>query len=103
MIIAACVLYFDHKKYDHVEKLLKKYKNIDEQGKDIENGQMVITIEAENNKDLEDIEKELRSESFITGLAFHAFHFGEEVEKVLQGGIVPDFDVTKPFTRKKLL
>ena len=92
MIIAASVLYFDEKKYDEVLKLLEKYDNIETHQQDIENGKMVITIEAENNKAID----------FIVDLAHFAFHFGEEVEKVLAGGKVPDFDITKPFSRKRL-
>ncbi len=97
MIIAASVLYFDEKKYDEVLKLLEKYDNIETHQQDIENGKMVITIEAENNKAIEYIEQD-----FIVDLAHFAFHFGEEVEKVLAGGKVPDFDITKPFSRKRL-
>ena len=41
-------------------------------------------------------------QDFIVDLAHFAFHFGEEVEKVLAGGKVPDFDITKPFSRKRL-
>lgn len=102
MIIAASVLYFDEKKYDEVLKLLKKYKNIETHQQDIEQGKIVITIEAENNKDIEDIEKDFREKKFIIDLAHFAFHFGDEVEKVLSGGEVPDFDINKPFTRKRL-
>ena len=89
-------------KYDEVLELLKKYKNIETHQQDIENGKMVITIEAENNKDIEDIEQDFGEKDFIIDLAHFAFHFGEEVEKVLAGGEVPDFDITKPFTRKRL-
>ena len=102
MIIAASVLYFDEKKYDEVLKLLKKYDNIETHQEDKYNGKLVITIEAENNKAIEDIEQDFKSHDFIIDLAHFAFHFGEEVEKVLAGGEVPDFDITKPFTRKRL-
>ena len=102
MIIAASVLYFDEKKYDEVLKLLKKYKNIETHQQDIEQGKIVITIEAENNKDIEDIEKDFREKKFIIDLAHFASHFGDEVEKVLSGGEIPDFDINKPFTRKRL-
>lgn len=102
MIIAASVLYFDEKKYDEVLKLLKKYDNIETHQEDIDNGKLVITIEAENNKAIEDIEQDFKQYDFIIDLAHFAFHFGEEVEKVLAGGEVPDFDITKPFTRKRL-
>ena len=102
MIIAASVLYFDENKYDEVLELLKKYKNIETHQQDIENGKMVITIEAENNKEIEDIEQDFKEKDFIVDLAHFAFHFGDEVEKVLSGGEVPDFDINKPFTRKRL-
>ena len=102
MIIAASVLYFDEKKYDEVLKLLKKYDNIETHQEDKDNGKLVITIEAENNKAIEDIEQDFKQYDFIIDLAHFAFHFGEEVEKVLAGGEVPDFDITKPFTRKRL-
>ena len=98
MIIAASVLYFDEKKYDEVLKLLEKYDNIETHQQDIENGKMVITIEAENNKAIEYIEQDFIKQDFIVDLV----HFGEEVEKVLAGGKVPDFDITKPFSRKRL-
>ena len=80
MIIAASVLYFNENKYDEVLELLKKYKNIETHQQDIDFGE----------------------KDFIIDLAHFAFHFGEEVEKVLAGGEVPDFDITKPFTRKRL-
>ncbi len=102
MIIAASVLYFDENRYDEVLELLKKYDNIETHQKDLKNGKMVITIEAENNKAIEDIEQDFNQYDFIVDLAHYAFHFGEEVDKVLAGGEVPDFDITKPFTRKRL-
>lgn len=102
MIIAASVLYFNENKYDEVLELLKKYKNIETHQQDIENGKMVITIEAENNKEIEDIEQDFKEKDFIVDLAHFAFHFGDEIEKVLSGGEVPDFDINKPFTRKRL-
>lgn len=102
MIIAASVLYFNEQKYDEVLKLIEKYKNIETHQQDIENGKIVITIEAENNKEIEDIEQDFTQHEFIIDLAHFAFHFGEEVDKVLSGGSVPDFDITKPFTRKRL-
>lgn len=101
MIIVASVLYFDETKYNEVEKLLKKYDNIETHQEDIEHGKIVITIEAEKNKDIEDIEEDFRKHDFIVDIAHFAFHFGEEVEKVLSGSPVPDFDITKPFTRKR--
>lgn len=101
MIIAASVLYFNEKKYDEVLNLLKKYDNIETHQQDITNGKMVITIEAENNKEIEDIENDFKQYDFIVDLAHFAFHFGDEVEKVLAGNEVPDFDITKPFTRKR--
>lgn len=102
MIIAASVLYFDENRYDEVLNLIKKYSNIETHQKDIENGKIVITIEAENNKEIEDIETDFKQYDFIIDLAHFAFHFGDEVEKVLSGGKVPDFDITKPFTRKRI-
>ena len=52
MIIAASVLYFDEKKYDEVLKLLQKYEKIETHQQDIEQGKIVITIEAEKNKEI---------------------------------------------------
>ena len=82
--------------YENKEKVFNLLKAFNQ------NGKTVITIEAENNKDIEDIEQDFGEKDFIIDLAHFAFHFGEEVEKVLAGGEVPDFDITKPFTRKRL-
>lgn len=91
MIIAASLLLFDEKRYDDVIDLLKKYNNIETHEKDIKKGKMIITIEAEDNKDIEDIEEYFAKYDFIIDLSHFAFHFGDEVEKVLTGEKVPSF------------
>ena len=40
---------------------------------------------------------------FIIDFTHHAFYFGDEVEKAETTGIIPDFDIKKPFTKKKIL
>ncbi len=103
MIIAVSILSFEDNKYDKLEEVLKQYKNIEIHEKDIDNGKIIISIEAENNKDIENIENDLLKWEFIYQLNHYAFHFGDEVEKVLQGGEIPDFDINKPFTKKRIL
>lgn len=101
MIIAASVIYFDENKISEVEELIRKYPSIETHQEDRETGKMVITIEAENNKDIEDIEADFKSNDFIIDFCHYAFHFGEEVDKVISGAPVPDFNIKKPFTSKQ--
>lgn len=103
MIIAASVIYFKSEHYDDLVLFLKEYSNIELHEKDIDEGKLVITIEAENNEDIENIEKACKTKDYIYDLAHFSFHFGDEVEKAEKSGVIPDFDITKPFTRKRIL
>lgn len=103
MIIAASIIDYDNERINELEEFLKKYTYIDIETNDNEKGKMVITIEAENNSVLEDFESEIKACDFVIDFSHYAFHFEDEVNKVLEGGSVPDFDASKPFTRKKFI
>lgn len=103
MIIAASILYFQEDHYDDLIKLINQHKNIEITNEDKENGKMVVTIEAENNKDIEDLEEIFHNCDFIIDFTHHAFYFGDEVEKAALTGEIPDFDIKKPFTKKRIL
>lgn len=103
MIIAASIIYFQEDHYDDLIKLINQHKNIEITNEDKENGKMVVTIEAENNKDIEDLEEIFHNCDFIIDFTHHAFYFGDEVEKAALTGVIPDFDIKKPFTKKRIL
>lgn len=103
MIIAASILYFQENHYDDLIKLINQHKNIEITNEDKEQGKMVVTIEAENNKDIEDLEEIFHNCDFIIDFTHHAFYFGEEVEKAELTGVIPDFDINKPFNKKRIL
>lgn len=103
MIIAASILYFQENHYDDLIKLINQHKNIEITNEDKEHGKMVVTIEAENNKDIEDLEEIFHNCDFIIDFTHHAFYFGEEVEKAELTGVIPDFDINKPFNKKRIL
>ena len=103
MIIAASILYFQEDHYDDLIKLINQHQNIEITNEDKENGKMVVTIEAENNKDIEDLEEIFHNCDFIIDFTHHAFYFGHEDEKAAFTGVIPVFDIKKPFTKKKIL
>ena len=102
MIIAASIIDYDNKRLNELEDFIKKFDKIDIETFDNDKGKMVITIEAENNTELEEFENKIRACDFVLDFSHYAFHFGDEVQKVMEGGSIPDFDISKPFTRKKL-
>ena len=67
------------------------------------NGKMVVTIEAENNSDIEKLEEVFHNCDYIIDFTHHAFYFGDEVEKAELTGVIPDFDIKKPFSKKRIL
>ncbi len=103
MIIAASILYFEVNHYDDLISLINKYKNIEIANEDKDNGKMVVTIEAENNSDIEKLEEVFHNCDYIIDFTHHAFYFGDEVEKAELTGVIPDFDIKKPFTKKRIL
>lgn len=103
MIIAASIIYFQENHYDDLIKLINQYKNIEITNEDKEHGKMVVTIEAENNKDIEDLEEIFHNCDFVIDFTHHAFYFGDEVEKAEETGVIPDFDINKPFSKKPIL
>ena len=103
MIIAASIIYFQEDHYYDLIKMINQHQNIEITNEDKENGKMVVTIEAENNKDIEDLEEIFHNCDFIIDFTHHAFYFGDEVEKAALTGVIPDFDIKKPFTKKRIL
>ena len=71
MIIAASVIYFKSEHYDDLVLFLKEYKNIEMHEKDIDEGKLVITIEAENNEDIENITTEYEDKFISQGLKIY--------------------------------
>ncbi len=103
MIITASIIEFEPKYYEDLKDLINKYENIEISNEDKSQGKMVITIEAENNKEIEDLEEVFKSCDYVLEFNHHAFYFGDEVEKAKETGIIPDFDLKKPFSKKKIL
>ncbi|MBQ3034311.1 MAG: chaperone NapD [Deferribacterales bacterium] len=100
MVFASSVVYFDEKRTEEVEELLKSFSAVEVYDKDTEKGKIVIVIEAENNTEIENIEKKLRAHDAVVDVAHYAFHFGDEVDGLLNGTIKPDTDFENFFKKK---
>lgn len=100
MVFASSVIYFDEKHTSEVETFIKSFPNIEIYNKDTVNGKFVIVIEAENNSEIEKIEKALRENDAIIDVAHYAFHFGDEVEGLLNGTKQADTNFEDFFKKK---
>ena len=101
MVFASSVIYFDEKRTEEVENFLKSIPNIEMYDKDATKGKIVIVIESENNTGIENIEKKIRNHDAIVDVAHYAFHFGDEVDGLLNGSIQPDTNFENFFKKKR--
>lgn len=103
MIFAATIVYFDPANCKLVEHAVTSFKNTEIHYKDEKAGKLVIIIEAENADEIENVRLELSEKPFVEDVYHYAFHFGEEVEKYTQEGIIPDFDIENAFKKHRKL
>lgn len=99
MIFAATIVTFSPEDHTKVKKIIEKTPNTELRFEDEKQGKIVIIIEGEDNNEIENTRKELITHDCIESADFHAFHFGEEVEKTMQGESIKDFDFESAFKK----
>lgn len=101
MVFAASVVYFNENRAEEVKNLISSFQNIEIYDSDMKKGKMVIVIEADNTAVVEDTENAIRQNDAIEDVAHYAFHFGEEVDGLLDGSIKPDINFEEIFKKKR--
>ncbi len=101
MLFAASVVYFDKNRSNEAIEFIKSLQKTEVYQQDLENGKVVIVIEGEDNKEIEEIENIICQNSMITDLEHYAFHFGEEVESMLSGAKDSDINFEDFFKKKR--
>ncbi len=101
MIFAASVVYFNANRAGEVEKLIASFPNVEIYDKDMNKGKIVIVTEAESAQGIEETEKALLESDAVEDVAHYAFHFGEEVEGLLNGDVKPDINFEEIFKKKR--
>lgn len=99
MIFAAAIITFAPNDFSEVKNIIQKTPNTEIRFEDKTQGKIVIIIEGEDNNAIENTRKNLAANDFIENADFHAFHFGEEVEKTMQGEPIKDFDFENAFKK----
>ncbi|MGE4317411.1 MAG: chaperone NapD [Deferribacterales bacterium] len=101
MIYSGSVVYVNPENCDAVKETLKRYDEIEVFAVSDDRKQIVVAIETEGDRELEDLCRELKGYDEILEIAHHIFHFEEEVEEILQGRKVPSLDGFSKSSRKK--
>ncbi len=101
MIYSGSVVYVEPENCGTAKETLKKYEQIEVFAVSDDRKQIVIAIETEGDRELEDLCRELKEYDEILEIAHHIFHFEDEVEEILQGRKVPSLDGFSKSSRKK--
>lgn len=99
MIFAASIVYFDPADVEEAKQAIAGFPNMETHFEDLKEGKIIITIEAEDNNGIEESRRRLMDTDIIHDVSLYAFYFGEEVEKVLQGAPIPDFNIENAFKK----
>lgn len=101
MIFAAAIVTFAPNNMEQVKKNIENLHNPEIHFEDKKQGKIVITIEGDDNNAIENVRLELLKNDCVSSAEYYAFHFGEEVEKTIQGDAIKDFDIESAFKKHK--
>ncbi|MGA1846271.1 chaperone NapD [Deferribacter abyssi] len=101
MLYCGCIIFVKDKQFKKVEEVVLKYKEITVYTKSEDNQLLVVTIEAETDKQIEKLINELKQYEYIIDISPHYLHFEEEVERILKTGEKPDLTGFSKSERRK--
>ncbi|KAA0257814.1 hypothetical protein FHQ18_08710 [Deferribacter autotrophicus] len=101
MLYCGCIIFVKDKQIKEVEKFILQYKEITVFTKSDDDQLIVVTIEAETDKQIEKLINELKQHEYIIDVSPHYLHFEEEVERILKTGEKPDLSGFSKSERRK--
>lgn len=101
MIYSGSVVYVEEKNLDRAKEILKSYDEIEVFAVSDDKTQIIIAIETEDDRTLEELCRNVKENAEIAEIAHHIFHFEDDVEEILAGRKVPSLDGFSKSSRKK--
>jgi nitrate reductase NapAB chaperone NapD len=98
MIYSGSIVFIQPENLDAARSILGEFKEIEIHAVGEDKTQIVVSIETENDDNLEELSKKIKSYDEILDIGHHIMHFEEDVEDILSGKKVPDI---KAFQRSK--
>lgn len=102
MIFTSAVLEFKKSSYKKLLSFIESHQGIEVYEKDIDAGKLVLVISTEDDAELEVIQKKFLANELVIDFTYHAIHFGESVDKLIDGEIKIDFEDINSKKRDKL-
>ncbi len=102
MIFTSAVLYFDKDSYKKLLPFIESHTEVEVYEKDIDAGKLILVISTEDDAQLEVIQKNFLANDLVIDFTYHAIHFGESVDKLIEGKIEIDFEDINSKKKNKL-
>ena len=101
MIFAGSIIYISPEKQDDIKAWLGVFDNIEIYETSADGRQLVVAIEAEDDRALEAFCAEIKGYDGILEVAHHIFNFEDDVEEILTGNKVPSLEGFFKSARKR--
>ncbi len=102
MIFTSAVLEFHKDSYKELLSFIESQSQVEVYDKDIDAGKLVLVISTEDDAELEVIQKTFHANKLVIDFTYHAIHFGESVDKLIDGEIKIDFEDINNKKKNKL-
>jgi len=90
MIYSGSIVFVEPEKLEEIKATLVAFKEIDIHAVGDEKQQIVISIESEDDKSLEDLTAKLKAIDGVIDVGHHMMHFEEAVDDIIAGKVIPD-------------
>ena len=102
MIFTSAVLEFNKDSYEKLLPFIESHAEVEVYEKDINAGKIILVISTEDDAQLEVIQKTFLANELVIDFTYHAIHFGESVDKLIDGEIKIDFEDINNKKKNKL-
>jgi len=98
MIYSGSIVFVKPENLEAAKAVLSQFTEIEVHAVGEDQTQIVVSIETENDNNLEELSKKIKSYDEILDIGHHIMHFGEDVDAILKGEKMPDI---KAFQRSR--
>lgn len=101
MLYCGCIIFVKDNKANNITDFVLSFNEVTLYTISDDGSMMVVTIEAESDKKIEQIIKKLKEHELIIDVSPHYMHFEEEVDRILKTGEKPDLTGFSKSERRK--
>jgi nitrate reductase NapAB chaperone NapD len=100
MIYSGSVVFIEPENLKLVQDIINGFSELEIHAVSEDKRQIIVSIETDSDTALDEVSRRLKSYDEIIDIGHHVMHFEEEVDKILEGKVVPDLHAFQRSNRR---